>query len=151
MTDVRVLGHRLLALHFDDASCAVLASDLVAIDHDGMGARISVDGPLCDLADHLPHCSSSAPPMRLIVEVAGQRRAFRACAQVELVETSHLYRMPRALRELGCASWLRGIAMLDDPNHDGTAADGKRPALWLDLTSLALVCDGPPANPKEIQ
>ena len=61
MTELRVVGHRLLVLHFDDLSCAIIASELAAIDHDGAGARITVDGPLRELSEYLPGCSSSAP------------------------------------------------------------------------------------------
>jgi hypothetical protein len=147
MSDVR---HRLLALHFDDVTCAISTSDLVAIDHDGASSRISIDGPLRDLADYLPHCSSSAPPMRLILDDAGSRKAFRARARLELVETTLLYRMPRVMRDCGCASWLRGIALLDQWSSDNTAADGKRLALWLDLAGLADACDRTPTNQKEM-
>jgi hypothetical protein len=149
MTEVRVIGHRLLVLHFDDVSCAITASDLVAIDHDGASARIAIDGPLRDLSDYLD-ASSSAPPMRLIIDAAGCRQAFRACARLELIETSSLYRMPRVLRDCGCASWLRGIALLDDSSRDGEDADRKRPALWLDLARLADACDGTEGNQKEM-
>jgi hypothetical protein len=150
MTELRVIGYRMLVLHFDELSCAIIASELVAIDHDGAGARLAIDGPLRDLAEYLPQCSSSAPPMRLIVDVAGTRRAFRARARLELVETSLLYRMPRMLRDCGCAPWLRGIALLDNESHDGSDVDQKRPALWLDLARLADACEGSPMNPKEM-
>lgn len=149
MTDVRLTGQRLLVLHFDEVSCALTASDLVAIDHDGSSARLAFHGPLRDLAEYLPHCSSSEPPVRLIVQIAGARRAFRTSARLELVETSLLYRLPRVLRDCGCAPWLRGIALLDS-DHDDTELDSKRPALWLDLVRLADVCDGTPTNQKEM-
>lgn len=131
MTELRVTGYRLLVLHFDDVSCAVFASDLVAIDHDGAHARITIDNPPRDLTEFLPHCSSSGAPMRLIIENDGSRYAFRTNARLELVETPFLYRMPRVLRDCGCAPWLRGIALLDGDR------ESKRPALWLDLASLA--------------
>jgi hypothetical protein len=139
MTDLRVVGPRMVVLHFEEVSCAVTASDLVAIDHDGPTARISIDGPPRDLADYLPHCSSSGAPMRLIVEVGGCRRALRTRARIELIETSLLYRMPRVLRDCGCAAWLRGIALLD-----------QRPALWLDLICLASAFESQPTNQKEM-
>ena len=148
MTELRVVGHRLLVLHFDDLSCAIIASELAAIDHDGAGARITVDGPLRELSEYLPGCSSSAAPMRLIIDDAGRRRAFRVRARLELVVTSLLYRMPRMLRHCGCAPWLRGLALLDDPSRDATDADSKRPALWLDLARLAAANESD--NPKEM-
>jgi hypothetical protein len=147
MTELRVIGHRLLVLHFDEVSCAIIASELAAIDHDGSSARVSVEGTLRELAEYLPGCTSGAPPMRLIVDVGGRRRAFRVRAKLELVETSLLYRMPRMLRDCGCAPWLRGIALLDDATD--TDGDGKRPALWLDLARLAAT-DEVQANQKEI-
>jgi len=148
MTELRVIGHRLLVLHFDELSCAVIASELAAIDHDGTHARVNVEGPLRELHEYLPGCSSSAPAMRLIIDVAGTRRAFRVRARLELVETSLLYRMPRMLRDCGCAPWLRGIALLED-DGDSAEVDTKRPALWLDLARLAASIDGV-ANPKEM-
>jgi hypothetical protein len=148
VTDLRVIGHRLLVLHFDEVSCAIIASELVAIDHDGPSARIAIDGPLRDLAEYLPHCSSSATSMRLIIDVAGSRHAFRTQARLELVETSLLYRMPRVLRDCGCAPWLRGIALLDNESRD-TDGDPKRPALWLDLGRLADTCNASPNQSKE--
>ncbi len=150
MTSLRVAGHRLVVLHYDEVSCALDASALVAIDHDGASARIAFHGQLRDLADYLPHCSSSEPPLRLIVNIDGSRRAFRTCARLEIVETPLLYRMPRVLRDCGCAPWLRGIALLEGSNHDDAEVDGKRPALWLDLVRLADVCDGKPTNQKEM-
>jgi hypothetical protein len=133
MTDAR----RLLVLHFDEVSCALDANDLVAIDHDGAAASVAFHGPLRELAAYLPHCSSSAPPVRLIVDREGSRRAFRTCARIEIVETSLLYRMPRVLRDCGCAPWLRGIALLAGMNHDDGQVDSTRPALWLDLKEMA--------------
>ena len=151
MMDLHVSAHRLLVLRFDDdVSCAIVASDLVAIEHDGPRARITIDGPVRDLADYLPHCASSAPAMRLIIDAAGYRRAFRARARLELIETQSLYRMPRVLRDCGCAPWLRGFVLLDDSSNDGTHVDCKRPALWLDLASLANACEVLPANDKEM-
>lgn len=151
MTDLRVVGHRLVVLHFDEVSCAINASDLVAIDHDGASARITIDGPARDLADYVPQCSYSASPMRLIIQVGASRRAFRTCARIELVETSQLYRMPRVLRDCGCAPWLRGIALLDDGGRDGTDPNHKRPALWLDLARLAAACESHPTKQEEIR
>jgi hypothetical protein len=150
MTDISLMAHRLLLLHYDQVSFALTASDLVAIDHDGDSARIAFHKPLRDLADYLPHCSSSEPAVRLIVQIESVRHAFRACARLELVETSLLYRMPRVLRDCGCAPWLRGIALLDS-NHDdeGEGLESKRPALWLDLLQLASACDGT-TNQKEM-
>jgi len=136
MTDLRVVGQRMLVLHFDDVSCVVLASDLIAIDDDGASARVSIDGLPCDLADYLPDCVGSGNAMRLIIEIDGVRRAFRTHANLELVETSLLYQMPRLLRDCGCAPWLRGIVLLEG-TPDESDADHKRPALWLDLASLA--------------
>jgi hypothetical protein len=148
MTDISLIAHRLLVLHFDQVSFALTASDLVAIDHDGDSARIAFHSPLRDLADYLPHCSSSEPAVRLIVQTDGTRHAFRACARLELVETSLLYRMPRVLRDCGCAPWLRGIALLDSNHEEDAGLDSKRPALWLDLLQLAGACDGT-TNQKE--
>ena len=86
--------------------------------------------------------------MRLIFDVGGRRRAFRVRAKLELVETSALYRLPRMLRDCGCAPWLRGIALLEDSSE--SADDGsKRPALWVDLARLAVAHDDP-ANLKEM-
>ena len=147
MTDISLIAHRLLVLHFDQVSFALTASDLIPIDHDGDSARIAFHRPLRDLADYLPHCSSSEPPVRLIVQIASVRHAFRACARLELIETSLLYRMPRVLRDCGCAPWLRGIALLDGSHDD--ALESKRPALWLDLVQLASACDGKPTTQKE--
>lgn len=147
MSDVR---HRLLVLHFDKVTCAISASELVAIDHDSASSQLAIDGPLHDLADYLPHCSSSAPPLRLILDADGYRTAFRTRARLELVDTSLIYRMPRLLRDCGCASWLRGIALLDQWSSDHPAADGKRLALWLDLARLADTYDHAPTNQKEM-
>jgi hypothetical protein len=148
---VTVSSQRVALLHFDyEVTCAVVASDLVAIEHDGPSARITVEGPVCDLENYLPQCSGSAPAMRLIVDTAGYRRAFRARARIELVETQSLYRVPRVLRECGCAGWLRGFVLLDGARHDDGGVDCKRPALWIDLVALAKQCDVP-MNQKEMQ
>ena len=149
MTDISLMGQRLLLLHYDQVSFALTASDLVAIDHDGDSARIAFHKPLRDLADYLPHCSSSEPAVRLIVQIASERHAFRARARLELVETSLLYRMPRVLRDCGCAPWLRGIALLESNHDDDDGHESKRPALWLDLLQLANACDGT-TNQKEM-
>ncbi|MDX2089745.1 MAG: hypothetical protein SFX73_17955 [Kofleriaceae bacterium] len=134
MTEVRSTSRRLLVLRFDGATCAVTASELAAIDHDGAGARISVEGPIQDLAELLPHCKSAATPLRLIVDVKGYRRCIRARAELELVETSAVYRMPNLLRECGVAPWLRGVVLLGEQ-------DDQQPALWLDLEKLALASE----------
>jgi hypothetical protein len=134
MTQVQRDGHRMLVLRFGAASYALSAGDLAAIDQDGAGARIAVDGPVQDLADMLPHATPSADPVRLIVSTpvtrgtgdgGTHRRAFRAAASLELVDASTLYRLPRFLRGAGCAPWIRGVALLEQPT------------VWIDLARLA--------------
>jgi hypothetical protein len=125
VTQVHREGHRLLVLRFAQASYAMSAGDLAAIDQDGTSARISVDGPVQDLAEMLPHAGPFADPVRLIVGSGSSRRAFRASAVLELVETSTLYRLPRFLRDAGCAPWIRGVALLEQPT------------VWIDLARLA--------------
>ncbi|HUQ02056.1 MAG TPA: hypothetical protein VM261_06135 [Kofleriaceae bacterium] len=131
MTQVQRDGHRMLVLRFGGASYALSAGDLAAIDQDGASARIAVDGPVQDLADMLPHATPAAEPVRLIVSAPGtgdggtRRRAFRAAASLELVDASTLYRLPRFLRGAGCAPWIRGVALLEQPT------------VWIDLARLA--------------
>ncbi len=131
MTQVQRDGHRMLVLRFGGASYALSAGDLAAIDQDGASARIAVDGPVQDLAEMLPHATPSAEPVRLIVSARGtgdsapRRRAFRAAASLELVEASTLYHLPRFLRGAGCAPWIRGVALLEQPT------------VWIDLARLA--------------
>lgn len=131
-------GHRMLVLRFAGASYALSAGDLAAIDQDGADARIVVDGPVRDLTDLLPRATPAADPVRLIVGTTACRRAFRAFAELELIETLAVYRLPRFLRDAGCAPWIRGVALLGPgarcakPSHDHEA-----PTLWIDLACLA--------------
>jgi hypothetical protein len=118
--------HRMLVLRFSGASYALSAGDLAAIDQDGDGARIPVEGPVPDLAALLPHAGPAADPVRLIVGDRHRRRAFRASAALELIETSAVYRLPRFLRAAGCAPWIRGVALL-----------AEEPTVWIDLARLS--------------
>jgi hypothetical protein len=123
---------RLLVLHFAGASCAIVARELIAIDHDGPGAKVGVDGPVRDLTDFVPgDACEDRPPLRLIVHHDGRRHGFRACARLELFETSILYRLPQLVRELGAAPWIRGVALVRDA----------LPTLWIDLARLALASE----------
>jgi hypothetical protein len=118
---------RLVVLRAPGAVCAMVASDLLAIDHDGAAARVPLEDPVVDLAQFVPGCRSSEhPSVRLLIEIAGRVRGFRVRADLELVETAALYRMPRVLRGLGCAPWLLGVVVLD-----------ALPTLWIDLARLA--------------
>jgi hypothetical protein len=117
----------MLVLRFGGARYALSAADLAAIDQDGAGARIAVDGPVHDLAALLPRATPAAEPVRLIVGGGSGRRAFRASAELELIETSAIYSLPRFLRAAGCAPWIRGVALL---GHE-------EPTLWIDLARLA--------------
>jgi hypothetical protein len=124
-------SRRVLVLRVGLASCAIRASDLLAIDHDGPSARVTVDGPIRNLSDHLPkHVSDSASHVRLIVDVDGERYGFRTNAEIELVESVAFYRIPRLVREAGCAPWLLGFVLVDHEQH-------LQPTLWIDLASLA--------------
>jgi hypothetical protein len=114
----------MLVLRFGGASYALSAGDLAAIDQDGAAARIAVDGPVQDLGAMLPHATPAAEPVRLIVGNGTHRRAFRAAAGLELVETSTVYRLPRFLRDAGCEPWVRGVALLEQPT------------VWIDLRSF---------------
>jgi hypothetical protein len=114
----------MLVLDFAEGRYAIRASDLAAIDHDGGGARIAVDGPVHDLSELLPGAGAAASPVRLIVQAGSSRRAFRAAATLSLVETSSLYGLPRVLRG-GCAPWIRGVVLIE------------RPTVWIDLARLA--------------
>lgn len=126
MTQVQRDGHRMLVLKFGSSSYALSAADLAAIDQDGTAARIAVDGPVHDLDALLPRATPAADPVRLIVGGGARRRAFRASAELELVETSAVYSLPRFLRAAGCAPWIRGVALL---KHE-------EPTLWIDLRSI---------------
>ena len=122
--------HVILVLRAGLASCAIRTSDLIAIDHDGADARIVVDGPIRDLADHLPnHVSPTGSPVRLIVEVGGKRLGVRTNAELELVESVAFYRLPRLVREVGCARWLLGFVLVEHDQH-------LQPTVWIDLASL---------------
>ena len=127
MTQVQRDGHRMLVLRFGSASYALSAADLAAIDQDGASARIAVDGPVHDLEGLLPRATPAAEPVRLIVGSGARRRAFRASATLELIETSAIYQLPRFLRAAGCAPWIRGVALL---GHE-------EPTVWIDLARLA--------------
>ena len=126
MTAVQREVHRMLVLRFAGASYALSASDLAAIDQDGASARIPVEGPVPDLTALLPRANPSADPVRLIVGDRTRRRAFRAHAGLELIETSAVYGLPRFLRAAGCAPWIRGVALL-----------AEEPTVWIDLARLS--------------
>ncbi len=124
-------SRRVLVLRNGLESCAIRASDLLAIDHDGPAARVTVDAPIRDLSDHLPkHTSKTGSHVRLIVDVDGERFGIRTNAEIELVETVAFYRIPRLVREAGCAPWLLGFVLVDHEQH-------LQPTLWIDLASLA--------------
>jgi hypothetical protein len=138
VTQVQRDGHRMLVLRFAAASYALSAADLAAIDQDGAGARIAVEGPVHELAALLPLATPSADPVRLIVGTPSCRRAFRAYAELELVETSAVYRLPRLLRDAGCAPWIRGVALLGSGTRRADPSrDHEEPTLWIDLARLA--------------
>jgi hypothetical protein len=118
---------RLVVLRACGTSCAMVASDVLAIDHDGPSAKVPLADPILDLDWFVPGFESSDhAPVRLILEIAGRLRGVRVRADLQLVETAALYRMPRVLRGLGCAPWLLGVAVLD-----------ALPTLWIDLARLA--------------
>jgi hypothetical protein len=126
VTAVQRDGHRMLVLRFAGASYALSASDLTAIDQDGDQARIPVEGVVQDLTALLPRAAPAGEPVRLIVGDRAHRRAFRAFAGLELIETSAVYRLPRFLRAAGCAPWIRGVALL-----------AEEPTVWIDLARLS--------------
>jgi hypothetical protein len=125
-------AHRMLALRYADTTYVLHAADLAAIDLDGAGARVSVDGPVQDLSELLPGAEPAAEPVRLIVETATGRRAFRAAAELELFESTAVFHLPGLVRALGCAPWIRGVALLGSSSHEPG-----EPTLWIDLARLA--------------
>jgi len=127
---------RMLVLGFRDTAYAVLASDLVAIDKDGCDARLALDAPVLELADHLDGADGGPlDPVRLIVKFGRRRYAFRAKAHIALVEATGLVRLPRLVRHAGCADWVRGLAFVGAADVDDDRCPP--PIVWIDLGRLA--------------
>ena len=93
------VSKRFVVLHCDGERYAISAHELVAIDHDGPSARLSIE-TLRDLQDYLPRCTSGHAAVRLIVDVAGYRCGFKARAELQLVETNSIFAMPRLVRTI---------------------------------------------------
>jgi hypothetical protein len=93
-----------------------------------------------EIADDLDKRAGIAPrpdaaARVLIVQTPSVRAAFSTTAAVRLVEVpaKAFWRMPRLLREAGCAGWVAGAVELA-PAPSGPI----ELALWLNLPALAL-------------
>jgi hypothetical protein len=136
---------RAVVLRYQETTLVVLADGILAIDQDGAEARVRVGDSVVDLSDFVDGSGTSPgadeTPVRLIVQIAGRRVAFRAVATLELAEVGALYRLPRLLRDAGCRPWVRGLAVLERrlaPVFEEDAGSiSEPPALWIDLEQLA--------------
>jgi hypothetical protein len=76
----------------------------------------------------------------LVRRPGGGRLGFRTGALVRLGRALErdLYRLPRALREAGCADWIRGVLA-----EERGAGAGGPPRIWISLAHLARTVEGP--------
>ena len=133
---------RVLILRFERALCVTLANDVLAIDEDEGRGRMPQSGMVIDLAAHLPPDIGKGQvgqKVRLLVHTGGHLMGFRTDAALELHNACWLYRLPRLVRDMGCADWVRGVALLggegDSPIAPGPTAEAV-PAIWIDLRRL---------------
>jgi hypothetical protein len=122
----------------------VQASDVLAIDEDGAGARIRLRAAPLPLAASVPGAvddPDAHQALRLIVRTRGGHLGFRAAAAIEIHEGLRFYALPRLLRASGCPPWLRGMALVNDPTGS------ERPLPWLHLGELGDWHLGPKAHP----
>jgi hypothetical protein len=132
-----------LILRFESALCVTLANDVLAIDEDDGRGRLPQSGMVIDLAAHLPAeigAGTGGQKVRLLVHAGGRLIGFRTDAALQLHNACWLYRLPRLVREMGCADWVRGVALVgdehDEPIVPGPASEAV-PAIWIDLRRLA--------------
>jgi hypothetical protein len=131
---------RVLILRFANAACVTLANDVLAIDEDDERGRLPQNGMLIDLAAYLPPDigKGQGQKVRLLVHAGGRLMGFRTDAALQVHDACWLYRLPRFIRDTGCADWVRGIALLGDAEASPTAPapDDAVPAIWIDLRRL---------------
>jgi hypothetical protein len=131
---------RVLILRYANAALVTLANDVLAIDEDDERGRLPQNGMVFDLASYLPADigEGGSQRVRLLVHTAGKLVGFRTDAALQVHDACWLYRLPRFIRDTGCADWVRGIALLGDAEASPTAPapDDAVPAIWIDLRRL---------------